>query len=123
MLDTKRRIKERRKGKNVYAMTRNFLLYQYGANESLWGDPKYVKQYVQQLEKQFHFIAGEADGAGPGEGTGWGPGQVQGKHRVGSWAGPRYAQGGVLGRSKLSAGWGPGQVQVKHRVGSWAGPS
>lgn len=56
--EIKQRIKEKKKGKNVYAMTRNFLLYQYGVNESQLLDPKYVRSYIKQLDKEFHFIAG-----------------------------------------------------------------
>ena len=42
----------------MYAMTRNFLLYQYGADQTQLIDPKYVKKYIRYLDKEFHFIAG-----------------------------------------------------------------
>ena len=56
--ETKQRIKEKKKGKNVYAMTRSFLLFQYGADETQLIDRKYVKSYIDYLDKEFHFIAG-----------------------------------------------------------------
>ena len=51
-------VQETKKGKNVYAMTRNFLLYQYGADQTQLIDPRYIKKYINYLDKEFHFIAG-----------------------------------------------------------------
>ena len=45
-IEIKQRIKEKKKGKNVYTMTRNFLLFQYGANETQLLNRKYVKSYI-----------------------------------------------------------------------------
>ncbi len=56
--ETKQKIKEKKKGRNIYAMTRNFLLYQYGVDEEQIHDPKYVKSYIKYLDREFHFIAG-----------------------------------------------------------------
>ena len=56
--EVKQRIKEKKKGKNVYAMTRNFLLFQFGADEKQLLNRKYVKSYIDYLDREFHFIAG-----------------------------------------------------------------
>ncbi len=58
VFEEKRQRIEKKRGRNVFSTTRNFLLFQYGADEHRMTDAKYVKGYIKYLEREFHFIAG-----------------------------------------------------------------